>query len=66
MSKARWVWEQLASRAVYTVATVEAGLAMGVAFGLEWDATQVASVVAFSSALLAMIFGQAVVRKPSN
>lgn len=64
MSIAKRIYELLAARAVYTVATVEAGLAMFVAFGLDWSAEQVAAVVAFTSAALSLIFGNAVQRKP--
>lgn len=66
MSIARTIYELLARRAVYTVAAIEAGLAMLVAFGLDWTAEQVAAVVAFTSAVLSLVFGQSVQRKPPN
>lgn len=64
MNRAKWLWEQAASRAVYVVAFVQAVVALLVAFGLDWTADQMAAVSVVTSALLSMVFGQTVQRKP--
>ena len=45
---------------VYTQALVVAGIAMGTAFGLQWNGAQVGAVSAFSAAFLAFLTRQVV------
>jgi uncharacterized membrane protein YjjP (DUF1212 family) len=54
------LWTRVLEEPVYTQALVVAGIAMGTAFGLSWDGTQVGAVTAFSAAVLAFMTRQAV------
>ncbi len=49
------IWDRITNEPVLTLAVIQAGLLMFVAFGLDWTNDQVALVGAFAAAVLGWI-----------
>ena len=54
------LWDLIKRWPVRAQAVIVAAIALGTAFGLSWDGTQVGAVSAFTAALLAFVTEQAV------
>ena len=49
------IWDRIVNEPVLILAVVQAGLGLGISFGLHWSGEQVGAVMAFSAAVLGFI-----------
>lgn len=56
MMNAKAIYDALSRRAVRTVLAVQSVIGAFVAFGLDWNGTQVAAIVFATAAILGLIF----------
>lgn len=49
------IWSRITSEPAFTLALVQAGLALAIGFGLKWTPEQMALALAFTAALLGWI-----------
>lgn len=56
----RAIWQRILEEPVYTQGVVVAAIALGTAFGLNWNGAQVGAVSAFSAAVLSLLTRRAV------
>lgn len=59
------LWSLITKEPVGAQAVVQTGIALGTAFGLGWNATQIGATMAFSTALFGFLTRAAVTPNPT-